>query len=75
MCKKRGKAADQLPDGFAGCKGTATWEHETENFFHINSKPRFLLGGVLPQFILCLGMLACCVITYYLDKAIFRPGR
>ena len=69
LCKKRGKAADELPDGFAGCQGTATWEHETENFWHINSKPRFLLGGVFPQVILCLGMLACCVITYHLDKA------
>ena len=37
--------------------------------------PRFLLGGVLPQFILCLGMLACCVITYHLGKAASGDGQ
>jgi len=43
------------------------WEHETENFWHIAAQPRALCGGKLPQIILTLGMIACCVITYMID--------
>ena len=52
------------------CAGTytCTWEHETENFWHIASTPRVLPGGHLAQIILSLGMIACCVITYALDE-------
>ena len=54
----------------AGVAGVydVTWSHETENFWHIASTPRVLCGGKIPQFILTLGMIACCVITYMLDE-------
>ena len=67
---KKNEAADmsKAKEFDAGATYTCTWTHETENFWHINSKARALCGGKIPQIILLLGCLACCVITYVLDE-------
>ncbi len=70
MTADKKKAEADMAKATKPSKGsyTCTWTHETENFWHINAKPRALCGGKIPQIILLAGCLMCCAITYAMDE-------
>eukprot|EP01048_Picozoa_sp_COSAG05_P016986 COSAG05_NODE_2261_length_3322_cov_2.721688_1_plen_806_part_00 len=68
MTSKKAKEADMSKALDVEGTYTCTWEHETENLWHINTKPRMYCGGKAPQILLSLIMIGCCVVIYTIDE-------
>eukprot|EP01043_Picozoa_sp_COSAG02_P042687 COSAG02_NODE_3648_length_6426_cov_6.186054_5_plen_1066_part_01 len=55
-------------EGRIGGSCTAEWSAEKPNFWHIDTKPRTYMGGKIPQVILCVLQLCCCVMIWQMDR-------